>query len=60
MLSLHYVLFVDQTKPMASVYARTAQPDQWLNTDYHSPEETVRLGKLVLPISDIYRKVTFS
>ncbi|MBD2751913.1 Uma2 family endonuclease [Spirosoma validum] len=54
--SLQYVLFVDQSKMAVSVVARTTEPNQWLTTDYNSPDDTVRLGDLALTLRSIYRK----
>lgn len=57
--SLQYILFVDQYRPFASVYARTKVPDEWLNHDYRTLESVVRLGDLELPMEAIYRKMIF-
>lgn len=57
--SLQYILFVDQYRPFASVYARTDVPDEWLNHDYRTLESVVRLGDLELPMAAIYRKTVF-
>jgi Uma2 family endonuclease len=59
MPSLQHILFVDQARPFASVYSRTAVPDEWLNHDYRTLESVVRLGDVLLPMQDIYRKVVF-
>jgi Uma2 family endonuclease len=58
--SLQHILFVDQTKPFASVYSRTDNADEWLNQDYRTLESVVRLGELTLPMQDIYRKTVFA
>jgi Uma2 family endonuclease len=57
--SLQYILFVDQYRPYASVYARTDVPDEWLNHDYRTLDSIVRLGDLALPMEAIYRKTKF-
>ena len=57
--SLHHILLVDQTRPFASVYSRTGNPDEWLNHDYRTLESVVRLGNLALPMQGIYRKAVF-
>ncbi len=57
--SLEHILFVDQRQPYASVYSRTGVPDEWLNHDYRTLEAIVKLGDLLLPMTDIYRKTTF-
>ena len=57
--SLQHILFVDQTRPFASVYSRTGNPDEWLNHDYRTLESVVRLGELTLLMQEIYRKTVF-
>lgn len=57
--SLQYILFVDQYRPFASVYARTDVPDEWLNHDYRTLDSVVRMGDLELPMAAIYRKTVF-
>lgn len=57
--SLQHILFVDQYRPFASVYARTPVPDEWLNHDYRTLDAVVRLGDITLPMEEIYRKLTF-
>ncbi|MBC8153183.1 MAG: Uma2 family endonuclease [Bacteroidetes bacterium] len=57
--SLQYILFVDQYRPFASVYARTNVPDEWLNHDYRTLDSVVKLGDLELPMEAIYRKTVF-
>lgn len=58
--SLQYILFVDQYRPFASVYARTNVPDEWLNHDYRTLDSVVRLGAIELPMEAIYRKTDFA
>jgi len=52
--ALNHILFVGQDKPYASVYSRTETPDTWLNHDYWSLDEVVRLGEIELPMREIY------
>ena len=58
--SLQYVVLVAQNRPFVSVYARTDQPDTWLNTDYKTLDSVARLGDLLLPLREIYHKIQFS
>jgi Uma2 family endonuclease len=58
--SLQHIVFIDQLQPFASVYSRTNVPDEWLNHDYRTLESVVKLGALELPMSAIYKKVTFA
>ncbi len=57
--SLQHILFIDQTKPFASLYSRTGNPDEWLNHDYRTLESIIRLGDLTLLMQAIYRKTVF-
>ena len=54
--ALQHILFISQEAVFARVYSRTAQPDQWLDADYRSINDTVQLGQLALPLRAIYRK----
>ncbi len=58
--SLKHILLVDQEQPFVSVYSRTDVPNAWLNHDYRSLDETVRLGDMALPMTAIYRKSPFN
>ncbi|TAE31608.1 MAG: Uma2 family endonuclease [Cytophagales bacterium] len=55
--SLQHILLVDQYKPYASVFSRTETPGQWLNQDYWSLDDVVRLGGIELPMRDIYNDI---
>ena len=58
--SLQHILFVSQDAVFARVYSRTTQPDQWVDTDYRSITDTVRLGDWELPMQTIYKKTPFA
>ncbi len=58
--SLKHIFLVDQEQPFVSVYSRTNVPNEWLNHDYRSLDETVRLGDMALPMTAIYRKSPFN
>ena len=58
--SLRHIVFVDQQRPGVEVYSRLTEPNQWLNVDYRSLADTVRVGELMLPMSEIYRKTPFA
>lgn len=58
--SLQHILFVEQARPYATVYSRTNVPDEWLNHDYRSLENIIRIGDLELPMSAIYQKTVFA
>ncbi len=55
--SLKHILFVSQESVFARVYS---QPDQWLDADYRSIDDVVRLGSLDLPLRSVYRKTSFA
>lgn len=57
--TLKYVLFVDPSRPFVTVHSRTETPNEWLSRDYFSFDEAVRLGDLLMPMREIYRKVKF-
>ena len=54
--SLRHILFISQEDVFARLYSRTEQPQQWLDADYRSIDDTVRVGQLSLPMRSIYRK----
>lgn len=54
--SLQHILFISQEEVFARTYSRTGQPDQWLDVDYRSIDDTVHLGLLALPLRTVYRK----
>ncbi len=58
--SLKHILFVSQEAVFARVYSRLDQPDQWLDADYRSIDDVVRLGVQELPLRLIYRKTLFT
>lgn len=58
--SLQQILFVDQYRPLVSVYTRTPVPDEWLNHDYRTLDGVVRVGPAHLPMQDIYRSFPFT
>ena len=58
--ALQQILLIEQDWMLVSSYTRTDRPNQWLNTDYVQPDETVAVGDLRLPMTDVYRNVVFS
>ncbi|MBO0934470.1 Uma2 family endonuclease [Fibrella aquatilis] len=58
--SLQHILFVSQEAVFARVYSRTTQPDQWVDTDYRSITDVVRLGEWELPMQKVYKKTPFT
>lgn len=58
--ALQHILLIEQDEMLVSSYTRTDRPNQWLNTDYFRPDETVTVGDLALPIVDVYRNVIFA
>jgi len=58
--SLKHILFVSQDEVFVRSYSRTEKPAEWLDADYRSLDDTVRLGELTLPLRSIYRKTNLS
>lgn len=58
--SLQYVVFIDQQAVNAWVYARTDNPDQWLQTHYHNLTNVITIDEFRLPLADVYRKIDVS
>ncbi|WP_338872855.1 Uma2 family endonuclease [Spirosoma sp. SC4-14] len=58
--SLKHILFVSQDEVFVRSYSRTEKPTEWLDADYRSLDDTVRLGELTLLLRSIYRKTSLS
>lgn len=58
--SLETLIFIDQAKVAVSVYQRTAQQNEWLNTDYQQLTQELRLQGTKISIADIYFKTELS
>ena len=54
--SLQHILFVSQEDVFARVYSRTTQPNQWVDVDYRSIDDSIVLNGLELPLRTIYRR----
>lgn len=57
--TLQQILLIERDWMLVSSYTRTDRPNQWLNTDYFRPDETVTVGDLTLPMTEVYRSVVF-
>jgi Uma2 family endonuclease len=57
--TLQQVLFVHQDQMWAMSFARTDQPNSWLNQDFRQPDELVPLAGAHAPLRDIYKKIKF-
>ena len=55
--SLKHLLVIAADGMMVSAYTRTEQPNQWLNTDYERPDQTVPVGDSTIPMADLYRNI---
>ncbi|MCU0444079.1 MAG: Uma2 family endonuclease [Microscillaceae bacterium] len=58
--SLETIIFIDQAKVSVSVYQRTAQQNEWLNSDYQSLTQHLNLKNTPVYLSDIYLKTELS
>lgn len=57
--SVRYLLFVHQNQPYATLFARTAQGDAWLNNDFNGLDAAIRLDEGEVPLREVYRKIIF-
>jgi Uma2 family endonuclease len=57
--SLQQVLLVHQDQMWAMSFARTDEPNTWLNQDFRLPDELVPLAGAYAHLRDIYKKVKF-
>ncbi len=55
--SLQQIVFIDQASVYISSYTRNNKPNEWINQDYRSITETLKLIDFDLKIEEIYRKV---
>jgi Uma2 family endonuclease len=55
--TLKQIIFIDQSRVHISSYIRTADPNEWINHDYFSIEESLKLIDFEIKIEDIYRKI---
>ncbi|MFN4256941.1 MAG: Uma2 family endonuclease [Saprospiraceae bacterium] len=53
-LSLRHILFVESNRPYATLFSRNNDGNTWLNADFRTPDDTIRLDDLALPMHDIY------
>jgi Uma2 family endonuclease len=57
--TLQQILFVHRDQLWAMSFARTDQPNTWLNQDFRQPDELVPLAGAHAPLRDIYKKIKF-
>ncbi|MFN4147457.1 MAG: Uma2 family endonuclease [Runella sp.] len=58
--SLQQIVYVYQDRPKVISYTRTEMPNTWLNQDYKKMEDALVMAGHSIPLSEIYRKVSFS
>lgn len=57
--SLRQIIYLESTKMFVTVYERSDDSPQWINTDYSRPEDVVLVNSRPVTLAEIYRKVTF-
>lgn len=59
MPSLKQIIYINTDKPSIVVYSKTSKPNQWLNVDYTTMSEKVKILNRSLAMTKIYQKVDF-
>ncbi len=57
--SLRQIIYLESTKMFATVYERSDEGPQWINTDYSRLEDSFLVNGQSLQLEEIYRKVVF-
>ncbi len=55
--SLQYMLFIEQDKPMVTLFSRIDDTTRWESTDYNEPEHEFHLAGKAIQLADIYEDV---
>jgi Uma2 family endonuclease len=58
--SLRQVLFVSQEQPWVSSFERSDTPGVWLNRSSHTLTDTIAVLDQSVPLTQIYKKMTFA
>lgn len=57
--TLRQIIYLESTKMFATVYERSDEGPQWINTDYSRPDDSFLVNGQSLRLEEIYRKVAF-
>lgn len=57
--SLQYILFVEQSKHLATLYSRTEDPKEWLTRDFKTLDELIVVAGRQVSMRDVYEDVSF-
>ena len=57
--SLQHILFVEQTKLLATLFSRTEDPKEWRTRDFDTLEDVILLAGQPVAMRDIYEDVSF-
>lgn len=57
--SVKYILFIEQDRPLVTVFSRMEDPGRWQSIDYNAPEQSFELEDRKVNLSDIYDNIKF-
>mgnify|MGYP002625081449 CR=1 FL=1 len=57
--SLRQIIYIESAKMFVTVYERSDDGPQWINTDYANPEDAFLVSGQAVRLEEIYRKVAF-
>ena len=55
--SLQHILLLEQDTMFISTYRRSTKPNEWINTDYELPIQTISIEDKEISLSEIYAKL---
>lgn len=55
--SLRHILFVESSRPYATLFTRNNDANTWLNADFRTLDDAIRLDDLAVPMDDIYGNI---
>lgn len=58
--SLQYILIIDQTTCLVSVYQRLANSDRWQSLDYNARDQSFTIADREIRLADIYANIEFA
>ena len=57
--SLKYILYIEQDRPLVSVFTRKGKSSKWENVDYDNLDNTIKIGSTNIALKKIYNKISF-
>jgi Uma2 family endonuclease len=58
--SVQHIIYIDQRRAYVSVYTKNQDVRHWFNDDYDDLSQSILLGEVALPMSEVYHKVLLS